>query len=96
MVRHKSDWHPADIRAAVAKAGYSLSALSLVAGLPEWSCRSALRAAGNLRGEQVIAELLGTTPETIWPSRFSKPRKYRRLQVRPLSVSRLRQNDKAA
>jgi Predicted transcriptional regulator len=90
----QQDWHKADIKAAVEKKGWNLSALSLASGLPEHSCKNAINGR-NIRGEQVIAKLLGVTPEIIWPSRFKQPRKYRRRQASPLPVTGLRQKRKA-
>lgn len=66
------DWHRADIVAALRKKGWSLRRLSLENGY---------KSAGSLKnaldrpwpkGERLIAEAIGVTPETIWPSRYHK------------------------
>lgn len=69
-----TDMHPADVRAAINKKGLTLSAVALDANLPEYACRHALQGK-HKRGEIAIARVLATTPEALWPSRFSKPRR---------------------
>ncbi|ECD5189189.1 transcriptional regulator [Salmonella enterica subsp. enterica serovar Moero] len=66
------DWHPADIIAALKKRGTSLSALSRQAGLASSTLANALTRHWP-KGERLIAEELGVTPEQIWPSRYRKP-----------------------
>lgn len=63
------NWHPEDIKAAVRKAGWTLTALSLANGLPEHSCRHACRHP-NFEGEIAIARVLGIAASQIWPNRF--------------------------
>lgn len=67
------DWHRADIKAALEKAGWSLSRLSTHHGF----CTGALKHAlykPYVNGERLIAAAIGVTPQTIWPSRYLKPR----------------------
>ncbi|HCL5074340.1 TPA: helix-turn-helix domain-containing protein [Salmonella enterica] len=66
------DWHSADIIAALKKRGTSLSALSRQAGLASSTLANALNRRWP-KGERLIAEALGVTPEHIWPSRYRKP-----------------------
>lgn len=64
------DWHRADIIAAVRKKGTSLQQLSFENG---YTSGGTLRNALNYpapKYERIIAEFLGTTPQTIWPSRY--------------------------
>ncbi|MBF0454983.1 MAG: helix-turn-helix domain-containing protein [Magnetococcales bacterium] len=68
------DWHKADIKAALEKAGVkSLRQLSLDHG---FSCVVASRAIcnpekGRIRSmERIIADKLSKRPEEIWPSRY--------------------------
>lgn len=64
------DWHKADIKAALAKVGWSLNQLGLVHG---YNCKSALARALHApypRAERIIAEAIGVKPEAIWPSRY--------------------------
>lgn len=65
----QSDWHPADIIAAVRKKGTSLAALSRQAGLASSTRENALYRHWP-KGEKLIADALGVTPEQIWPSRY--------------------------
>jgi Ner family transcriptional regulator len=66
----RGGWHPADIKAAVEKAGGSLRQLSLANELPEHSCRHALYAP-CFAAELVIAEFLGMSPRELWPERYN-------------------------
>ncbi|ECE6398970.1 transcriptional regulator [Salmonella enterica subsp. salamae] len=68
----QSDWHSADIIAALKKRGTSLSALSRQAGLASSTLANTLIRHWP-KGEKLIAEKLGVAPEQIWPSRYRKP-----------------------
>ena len=64
-----SDWHVADIKAALEKKGWSLSRLAFRHGY----CRTA--AAMSLyrpwpKMERLIADAIGVSPQDIWPSRY--------------------------
>ncbi|EAA7605280.1 transcriptional regulator [Salmonella enterica] len=63
------DWHPADIIAGLRKKGTSLAAVSRGAGLSSSTLANALTRPWA-RGEKLIADALGISPETIWPSRY--------------------------
>ncbi|EIX6435557.1 helix-turn-helix domain-containing protein [Salmonella enterica] len=63
------DWHPADIIAALRKKRTSLAAQSRIAGLSSSTLANALTRPWP-RGEKLIAEALGISPEIIWPSRY--------------------------
>ena len=65
----QSDWHPADIIAALKKRGTSLSALSRQAGLASSTLANTLTRRWP-KGERLIAEALEVAPEKIWPSRY--------------------------
>lgn len=71
----ETDWHRADIVAALHKRGLSLSQLSVAAGLSASTLRNALRAPYP-RAEQIIAEAIGVPAHEIWPSRY--PNKMRK------------------
>lgn len=65
----QQDWHRADIKAALEKAGWTLRKLAIARGY----CAGALRNPLNVpwpKGERIIADALGTTPQIIWPSRY--------------------------
>lgn len=67
------DWHSADIIAALKKRGTSLSAVSRNSGLASSTPGNALYRHWP-KGERLIADALGVTPEQIWPSRYLRPR----------------------
>lgn len=64
-----NDWHPADIVAALRKAGWSLRRLSRHHGYSPWTLKTAL-ARPYPNGERIIAHTLGVEPKEIWPSRY--------------------------
>lgn len=65
----QSDWHPADIIAALRKKGTTLAATSRAAGLSSSTLSNALSRPWP-KGEMLIAEAVGIPPEKIWPSRY--------------------------
>ncbi|KHS70065.1 MULTISPECIES: helix-turn-helix domain-containing protein [Pectobacterium] len=68
---NEQDWHPADIIAALKKRGTSLAAVSRNAGLASSTLANALQRHWP-KGERLIAEALGSSPEQVWPSRYSE------------------------
>lgn len=85
-IRHKktagaSDWHPADVIAALRKAGWSVRSLSKHHGYNPNSLGEALSTKGRRwpHAEKLIAEAIGLLPEQIWPTRYpnkdTKPRR---------------------
>jgi Ner family transcriptional regulator len=87
----KSDWHPADIIAAVRKSGTSLRKLDLQNGYRPGAMKNALHGPYP-RAERIIAEQLGLTPQKIWPSRYDSTGKTNRVQGRPKGYSQARNN----
>jgi Ner family transcriptional regulator len=65
-------WHPELIKAAVRMRGETLTGLALKNGLPECSCRDALR---NHRrdAEEVISAFINVPREELWPERYGRP-----------------------
>ncbi|ARD59668.1 regulator [Kosakonia radicincitans DSM 16656] len=63
------DWHKADIIAGLKKKGTSLAALSRESGLASSTLANALTRHWP-KGERLIAKVLNTQPEVIWPSRY--------------------------
>lgn len=63
------DWHKADIKAALEKAGWSLRKLSLEHGKSAGYYREVLHRP-NPAAESALAEILKATPQEIWPSRY--------------------------
>jgi len=81
----KEDWHPADVVAALRKAGLSLSGLAQAYGLTSSSAFSVALVRSYPICEQRIADALGIPPMVIWPTRYNadgsiKPRGYRDVQ----------------
>uniref|UniRef100_A0A3B0LZX1 Ner winged helix-turn-helix DNA-binding domain-containing protein n=2 Tax=Morganellaceae TaxID=1903414 RepID=A0A3B0LZX1_9GAMM len=69
MISQKSDWHPADIIAALRKRGTTLAAISRQAGLSSSTLANALSRPWP-KGEWIIANFLNLHPSEIWPSRY--------------------------
>ncbi len=69
-----SDWHPADIKAEVEKAGTSLRKLSVANGYNPHALKDVLRRSWP-KGEEIVAGAIGRTPQEIWPSRYAKKAK---------------------
>lgn len=68
--KNSQDWHPADIKAALEKAGWSLRALSRHHQLSPNALAIALHKQ-YAKAEERIATALGVPPQTIWPSRYN-------------------------
>ncbi len=64
--------HPEDIKAAVRKAGSTLSALGQQNGLSRQQMSLTLHARVSAKAEKIIADFLGLHPKKIWPSRYDK------------------------
>jgi Ner family transcriptional regulator len=67
--RSGSDWHPADILAALKKRGRSLAGLSIANGYHPTAAGKALKRPWPAM-EAIIARELELPPQTIWPSRY--------------------------
>lgn len=66
------DWHRADIKSALEKAGWNLSSLSLHHGYESRNTlQTALRRSWP-KGERLIAEAIGTEAAEIWPTRYQE------------------------
>jgi Ner family transcriptional regulator len=64
-----TDWHNADVIAALHKAGWSFVQLSLAHGLGR-QCLNKVLHRPYPKAERIVAEVLGMKPEDIWPSRY--------------------------
>ena len=64
------DWRPADIKAALDKAGWSICELARHHGVAPCGVSFTLRNP-SAPGEQRIADALGIHPMEIWPSRYN-------------------------
>ena len=68
------DWHRADVISALKKAGWSMASLSRKHGLQSGTLYNVLVTHWP-KGERLVAEAIGTTPEKIWPSRYARKSK---------------------
>jgi len=66
----QSDWHPADVLAALKKRGHSLAGLSVANGYHPTAAGKALKQRWPAI-ERLIAEAIGIAPHEIWPSRYN-------------------------
>lgn len=85
------DWHRADVLAALKKAGWTLSALSHHHGYG----RTTLHATFDRKwpkGEALIAEAIGLSPQSVWPSRYQEKH---RTEVTKTTVRAYRKNKQA-
>lgn len=92
MMLRKSNWHPADIIAALRKRGTTLAAISREAGLSSSTLANALSRPWP-KGEWIIANFLGIHPSEIWPSRYYDPMTgellERRVRDKPRKVTEI-------
>lgn len=65
----ETDWHKADILAALKKKKISMAGLSREHGLSSSTLLNALSREWP-RGELIIANAIGVSPQEIWPSRY--------------------------
>lgn len=63
------DWHRADIKAALEKAGWTLRRLSAARGYKPGSL-SLVMSRPWPAAERVVADAIGAAPQAIWPSRY--------------------------
>lgn len=66
----QGDWHPADVKAALEKSGWTLRKLAASHNVAPHAVKIALRQR-CLPAETRIADALGVHPMAIWPSRFN-------------------------
>lgn len=83
----REDWHPADIKAALDKAGWTLRALAAHHGIKASSTLSHTFERSYPLNEKRIADAIGVKPQEIWPSRYNedgskKPRGLRALRLK--------------
>lgn len=84
-----TDWHPADIQAALRKKGWSFAQLGLFHGYTDRSSLTLALRKPYPKAERIIAETLGVLPQTIWPSRYDAagvPNRPRGRPIRPTNV----------
>lgn len=64
-----TDWHRADVKAALEKKGLSLKKLARSNDLASTTLSNVFRV-NYPKAQKIIAEAIGVSPETIWPSRY--------------------------
>lgn len=69
MSKSKKDMHRAFIIASIRAKGKTLNQLSVEAGLHPRTLGNALERKYP-KGEKIIADFIGVTPQDIWPSRY--------------------------
>ena len=80
-----SDWHPADVKAALEKRGVSLRQLAKSHG---YSHFQRVLTTHWWAAEQIVAAALGLKPEAIWPSRYERPRTNAQKRTSKITVTR--------
>lgn len=78
-----ADWHPADIKAALAKAGYTFARIAREYGYVSNAPNGVLHKSWS-HMERIVSEILGVPAFKIWPSRYD--RRGRPLKERPARV----------
>lgn len=86
------DWHPADVKAALHKAGWTMSALAHQYNLTSSNTLSKALVSSYPIAEKRIADALGLHPKEIWPSRYYdngeiKPRGFHAIQFNRSSAA---------
>ena len=66
------DWHPAEVVAAMRLKGISLRQLATLNGYTNPNSISTALHRPYPQAEALIAEVLGVSPQTIWPSRYDR------------------------
>ena len=81
----QTDWHPADIKAALEKQGVSLRQLAKDHGYAHFA---RVLTTHWWAAEQIVAAALNTRPEVIWPSRYSRPRTNAQNRTSKITLTR--------
>lgn len=84
----QEDWHPADVKAALEKAGWTLRALAATHGLTGSTTLSATLVRSYPINEKRIADALGLHPKDIWPSRYHADGSPRMRGIRGMRAQR--------
>ena len=71
----KTNWHNADVIAALRKIGTNMAKLSRDSGLASNTLSNVLHRPWP-KGEKIVADALGLYPSDIWPERYQKSYKH--------------------
>lgn len=80
-----TDWHPADVKAALEKRGVSLRQLAHKHG---YSHFQRVLTSPWWAAEKIVADALGKDAEEIWPSRYEVPRTRAQQQTTKITITR--------
>lgn len=80
-----TDWHPADVKAALEKRGVSLRQLAKSHG---YSHFQRVLSTHWWAAEQIVAAALDMKPEQIWPQRYAKSRTNAQKRTSKITVTR--------
>lgn len=69
--KRPAGWHMADIKARLAKKGYSFARIAREYGYADRSPNTVLWRPWSTM-EQIVAEIVEVKPQTIWPGRYDK------------------------
>ena len=86
----RQDWHPADIKAALEKCGWTLTGLAAHHGIRGSSSFSYALTNSHPVNEKRIAEAIGVEVQEIWPSRYYPDGAKRPRGLRGARLSRLK------
>lgn len=81
----QTDWHPADVKAALEKKGVSLRQLAKEHG---YSHFQRVLTTHWWAVEQIVANALGKTAQEIWPSRYVTTRAKAQARTVKITVTR--------
>lgn len=81
----RTDWHPADVKAALEKRGLTLSRLADQYG---YSHFQRVLTTHWWAAEQIVAQALEKKPEEIWPSRYDAPRDRAQQRTRKIKLTK--------
>lgn len=70
-----TDWSKAAIKCAIEEKGVSMAQLARANGYEKPRTFYNVLRMPYPKVERIVAEFLGVTPETIWPSRYAEPTK---------------------
>lgn len=88
----RPDWHPADIKAAMAKKGWTFARVAREYGYAPSGPNMVMWKAWPVV-EQIVADIVGVHPSDIWPSRYDQRRQPLRGDLSSFSRLRIQTED---
>lgn len=67
-----SDWHPADIKAALEKKGYTFARIARENGYTALNSPNTVLRKNWSQMERIVADIVGVHPAEIWTSRYDR------------------------